>query len=278
MEYNFTLVKLYADFLNSTLDIEDSIKVIMATGVDDVLAERLFVAECCGLDTFGKDRTFFQKYFPLSLRKEFVEDYLSNPYLNNIVFKVGKKGNITFEKGIYKPYQPFVYNDLFLNFDGMIIPQVGFFTKEFSFPRICENGREWMTITPNEINTMKKPISLAKGRVLCLGLGLGYFAYMCSLKSEVEEIVVIERNPVLIELFKEFILSQFSFKEKVKVIEGDAFDYLKNPSSLFDFVFADLWHDCGDGVDLYLELKKYEDKYPKALFTYWIEDSMKFYL
>ncbi len=278
MKYDFTLVKLYADFLNETDDIEESIREIMATGVDDLLAERLFIAEYCGLDTIGKDRVFFQKYFPISLKKLSIREYISDPYYKNISFKEQRKGNITFDNGIYRPYQPFVYDDLFVNYDGMIIPHIGFFAEEFSFPRISENGREWMTITPNEINTMKKPIAKANGRVLCLGLGLGYFTYMCSLKSNVEEIIVIEKNPILIDLFKDVLLPQFPFKEKVKLIEGDAFEFLRDTSLSFDFVFADLWHDCGDGVDLYLELKKYENKFPNTLFTYWIEDSIKLYL
>lgn len=279
MEYDFSLVKMYADFLNSTDDIEESVRRVMSVGIDDILAERIYIAESCGVDTFGKDRGFFQKYFPLSLNKLSTEEFVTNPYYKNIVFVDKKVGNITFEHGTYKPYQPFIYDDLFLHYDGMIIPRVGFFSESFSFPKICERGVEWMTITPNEINTMKKPIDKAQGKVLCLGLGLGYFAYMCSLKREVSEIVVIERNSSLISLFNEYILPQFPYKDKIKIIEDDAFSYLEKAKGLdYNFVFADLWHDCGDGVELYLELKKYERSFPNARFSYWIEDSIRFYL
>lgn len=279
MDYNFSLVKLYADFLNNTDDIEKSIRSIMETGVDDVTAVRLFIAEYCGLDTIERDRNFFRRYFPVSLKKLSVEDYISDPYYKNISFPNRKVGNITFERSCYKPFQPFVFDDLFLNLDGMVIPRVGFFDKEFSFPKISENGREWMTITPNEINTMKTPIARARGKVLCLGLGLGYFAYMTSLKEDVSEIVIIEKSGTLINLFEENILPQFSHKEKIKIIEADAFDYLKNcQEPTFDYLFADLWHDCGDGVEVYLKLKEFERDFPNCEFSYWIEKSIRFFL
>ena len=45
-----------------------------------------------------------------------------------------------------------------------------------------------------------------------------------------------------------------------------------------DEEFADIWHDVGDGRELYLKIKSYEDRYPSVKFTYWIEDTIKCYL
>ena len=45
-----------------------------------------------------------------------------------------------------------------------------------------------------------------------------------------------------------------------------------------DYVFCDLWHDASDGKDLYLKLKKFEEKYKNIKFDYWIEKTIKYYL
>jgi hypothetical protein len=52
------------------------------------------------------------------------------------------------------------------------------------FPALLENDRIWMTITPNEIEIMIKPVDEAFGHVLTYGLGLGYYAYMVSKKLD----------------------------------------------------------------------------------------------
>lgn len=61
------------------------------------------------------------------------------------------------------------------------------------FPAVLENERIWMTITPNEIETMKEAVDKAFGNVLTFGLGLGYYAYMVSEKVNVESITVVEK-------------------------------------------------------------------------------------
>ena len=42
----------------------------------------------------------------------------------------------------------------------------------------------------------------------------------------------------------------------------------------FDCAFVDLWHDVSDGVELYIRMKKLENKNPWVSFNYWIEDSI----
>ena len=49
--------------------------------------------------------------------------------------------------------------------------------------------------------SMKNPIKNAHGKVLTTGLGLGYFSYMASLKEDVSEIVIIERDEKVIKLW-----------------------------------------------------------------------------
>lgn len=88
--------------------------------------------------------------------------------------------------------------------EGRQIPQIGFFDTEFMFPALLENDRIWMTITPNEIETMKEPVDGAFGHVLTFGLGLGYYACMVSEKENVESVTVVDMNEDVIRLFKKY--------------------------------------------------------------------------
>ncbi len=158
------------------------------------------------------------------------------------------------------------------------LPHIGFFEEEFSYPAVYENGREWMTVTPNEVETMKDAVAEASGRVLTLGLGLGYFTFQASEKENVTSVTVVERDKNVISLFCEFILPQFPHAEKINIVEGDALAYLEknSPEGKFDFMFADIWHDSSDGLDLYIKLKNIEKRQiggmkSRLLRRYWIE-------
>ena len=71
-------------------------------------------------------------------------------------------------------------------------------------------------------------------------------------------------------------MPQFSHPEKVKILRADALDYAATDAKRenFDFVFADLWHDTGDGLPLYLQLKKEERTDRRTTYAYWIEDQL----
>jgi spermidine synthase len=137
-----------------------------------------------------------------------------------------------------------------------------------------------MTLLPNETNTTKYAIDRSKGKVLTYGLGLGYFTYMASLKDDVESVCVVERSPDVIELFKQFILPQFKYPEKVNIVECDAFEFAEKhmKDGCYNTVFTDIWHDPSDGCELYLRMKKYEYLLPDAEFIYWVENTLKLYL
>ena len=144
----------------------------------------------------------------------------------------------------------------------------------FVFDAVLQNDREWMSITPNEINTMRSVIEEASGNVLTYGLGLGYFAYMCSIKPEVASVTVVEKDPSVIALFQKEILPQFKQKDKIRVIKADAFEYAAAVKEEYDLTFADLWHDVQDGIPCYTELKKIE----RGKTRYWIEKTMQYYM
>ena len=137
-----------------------------------------------------------------------------------------------------------------------------------------------MKITPNEEKKKKKPIANAKGKVCTYGLGLGYYPYMISLKKEETSIIIGEKNKEIISLFKEYILPQFPDKEKITLIEDDAFNYAQTQMGKenFDVVFTDLWHDPLDGREMYIKMKSFEKNSPHSHFDYWIEKTLQYYL
>lgn len=200
--------------------------------------------------------------------------YENNPYYKNIKLNNIKNAKWEVKYTCYNPYEIFVYNDI-KDKDGMMIPSLGFFNEKYYYPVIYENKREWMMITPNEIETMKKPIENSFGNVLTYGLGLGYFAYMASIKENVKTITIVEKEKDVIKLFNKYILPFFNNKEKIKIVNEDAFTYAKK-SIYYDYVFVDIWHDPTDGVELYKKFKRIEKDNIK--YDYWIEETLKFYL
>ena len=134
-----------------------------------------------------------------------------------------------------------------------------------------------MSIKPSEIESSQAAVDAASGRVVTFGLGLGYFAFLASEKPEVESVTVVELDPAVISLFRKYILPQFPNKEKVTVVQSDAFDYLEQKMSSVrpDFVFFDIWHDIADGTPLYIRARQYEARFPRTRFTYWIDRSLK---
>lgn len=200
--------------------------------------------------------------------------YENNLYYKNISFRNIKSNKWSFKYESYKPYEAFVFNDL-RSINNKLYPCIGYFKEEYKYPVVLENNREWMLITPNEIETMEKPINEATGNVLTYGLGLGYYAYMVSMKEDVKTVTIIEKDKEIIELFNKYILPQFKYKDKIKIINMDAFEYFIK-DIYYDFVFVDIWHDPSDGIDLYLKFKSLEKKNIK--YSYWIEDTIKCYI
>jgi len=177
----------------------------------------------------------------------------------------------------YRPYELFVADDLRAYPDGAVLPVLGYFAQPFAYPVLTENGREWMTATPNEINTIRPAAEAAYGRVLTLGLGLGYFAFHALLNPRVESVTAVERSADAIRLFRERILPAFPRPERLTILHADAFAAVPTlyRSGQYDFVFADLWHDAADGIPMYERLKQMET--PGSEYRYWIEKTLEFY-
>lgn len=282
---NQRLFKILSVFLNLAPDYIDENMINEITGGDktgDEFAFANLAATACGLDVFDDpaDKQFFRTHFLPCFKKLDAAPYFDDPYYRNISFPKGNVGNWSFETRVCKPYEAFVYDDPTILPDGKILPNIGFFDVEYPFPAVLENGREWMTLMPNETNTTKPALEKANGKVLTFGLGLGYFTYMAAIKPDVESVTVVERSADVIELFSNFILPQFPDPEKIEIVKSDAFDFAENRmrDGAYDSVFVDIWHDPSDGCELYLKMKEYEYLLPDAKFTYWVEETLKLYI
>lgn len=275
---NDRILELYAAYLNRMP------RFLTERMVRDLMREceltreqafRILFGAAIGLDIAEKpdDRALDRLYLQPGIRELSVSDWSSDAYLQTIRFPAARAGHWQFTNEEYLPYEAFVCGNPIREPDGREIPQIAFFPKKFRFPAVLENGIEWMAVKPNEIATMRKPLAEASGRVVAFGLGLGYFAFHAANKPDVTEVTVVERDPSVISLFEEFLLPQFPERNKITVIEDDAFDYARNrlPKTDPDFVFTDLWHDQSDGLPLYLQMKKAERLTPRAEFAYWIE-------
>ncbi|AZK49187.1 hypothetical protein EIM92_22810 [Paenibacillus lentus] len=283
-EDNAKVFALLSHYLNHAPDLitQEEMDEIVQSGVSHEYAFAVLLAAAFGLDIVDNadDKQLFNHYFKSMLHKLEAEEYYKNAYYSQIKIPAIQIGTSELKYEQYKPFEGFVCNDIVRTEEGRQIPQIGFFDTAFRFPAILENNRIWMTITPNEIETMKEPVEQAFGNVLTYGLGLGYYAYMVSEKENVTSVTVVESNKHVIDLFRQYVLPQFKHGHKIHIVQADAFEYAEEQmgKGKYDFVFTDLWHDVSDGMDMYLQMKQYEKQCPGTVFTYWIEKSILCYL
>ena len=243
--------------------------------------ERIYQALFSGLlglnPSNEHDRLLEETYIWKGVHELNPNEFINDPYFQYIQIPSASEKSWHFQLDIYQPYEAFICDDLVIEPDGVEIPQIGFFSQSFRYPAVYEKGQEWMAIKPSEIRSMRKPVSCVSGNVITFGLGLGYYTFMVSQKKEVEHITVVERDSSIIHLFKDYILPQFPHKEKVSIIQSDAFEYMKKqmPKEHFDYAFVDLWHDSSDGLPLYLKARKLAEDIPQTHFLYWVENTLR---
>lgn len=245
--------------------------------ITDFLSE--YVPSICGTgdpETDDAIDAYLQRLYVLSkaLNADFMEQ---NPYIQKIHFQDGQDGRYILTNTAYQKGEILQYDFPEIH-DGYLIPKIGYFQKEISFPTICEGDIPWMSVIPSEIYSMRKPIEQAHGNLLILGLGLGYYLYMTARKDEVDEVTVVESSAEVIHLFNENIFPQFDpyLRDHIAIVQSDAYAYLdKVKDGTYDFLFADIWEGQRDGHEAYERLKPYEKKLPHTQFAYWIEDYIK---
>lgn len=217
----------------------------------------------------SENKEVVDEYFVNHLKKLSADDYKNNIYVQSIK-KTGKFKKYALKYIDYEPYQLFPYDDIFIKGDKEY-SQIGYFDKKFSYLALTEGNNIWMSLNPNEIETMKPFINASKGNVLVLGLGMGYAPFMMANKKDVNSVTIIEKDPEIIELFNSLIWPNFVNKEKIEIIHDDAINFVnkKDNQNKFDYVFADLWHSPEDGLSLFVALKR-----ANPSIACWLETSM----
>ena len=208
------------------------------------------------------------------------DNYKVNPYfqvLNGLSFK--EKG-WTLKNAKRQAYTLCPYQEEYAFGSNYALKMgIGLFDKDYIYPSISLYDQEWMSLNQHEIRTMETPIALARGKVLTLGLGLGYFAFMASNKDEVNEVHIVEMDLELIQLFNKYLLPLFPHKEKIHIHKADAYHFINDiKDGDYDYIFSDLWQDVSDGLESYIKLKKVFVSFKRTTCAYWIEGSILSYL
>lgn len=247
-------------------------------GVLDAPAKKILpllaLGSAMGVDAGREMSGFLKRMLPYITIYD-AEELAANPYFQKIRMSKVQEGAFRFEE------TPFLDGEIFFDREPASagysrINTLGVFNGTISYPAFYEGERCWMSITPNETVTMEEPVRQARGRVLTLGLGLGYYAYMVHLKDEVESVTIVEREPEVIDCFARMLLPQFDHPEKIRIIQADAIEFLKeliDSSCTYDYMFADIWQNPVNGMEAYLVLKAQEHRFKKMACDYWIEES-----
>lgn len=273
---NFRITRLYADYLQAYPEIikREAVEELCSIGISKEEAIVALLSEVFGLDFENdEDRRLIMQYLTPSVRIMDGKKYTENPYYRTVKIPGVTDGNWELRQECYKAYRGVIVGDMEILPDMSEIPPLGFFREDFYFPAVLEDGNEWMTLTPVDLDTCEEAIERAHGRVVTFGLGLGYYAFMVSEKESVESITVVEKSADVIRLFERYILPYFPHRDKVKIVCADAFEYAEEtmPSEHFDLAFVDTWRDAGDGAPMYKKMKSLEHLSPDTEFLYWIE-------
>jgi len=219
-----------------------------------------------------EDIKMVRPYLEHSFILEDSDKYISNPYYQTVKPFEDKINDVKLTTLKYEPYTFFPLDEIKVEeHNYREISYLGLFKKEYPYLSLIDKEGIWMCVTPNEINTMQPYINKATGNVITFGLGLGYFAFMVSIKKEVKKVTVIEMDQKIIDIFNKNILPYFPNQEKIEIIKDEAIHYLDNHEmNKYDFIYYDLWHNPNDALPIYMKLKNKEKK--KSY--YWLEESI----
>ncbi len=230
-----------------------------------------------GMDLWGKaDEEYLKKLFALS-RKMDPAEFRKDPYLKNIRIEEKKEENVLLTSAFYEKGEFFQYDMPSLS-DEIVVPKIGYFTHRVTFPAVYEGNMPWVSVCPSEIHSMTPDLEGVRGRVLVLGLGLGYYPYRLGENEGIGSITIVEKNPHILKLFRDQILPQFPHKNKIRTVLADAFDFLEETENgAFDFCYADIWEGWEDGAAAYERILPHEKRLWDCRFRYWIEKEILWY-
>ncbi len=223
------------------------------------------------------DDAYFRAVFAAA-RKFTPDDFARDPYLAAVRVPTVHEGRYTLTTASYERGEIFLYDEPDL-FEDVVVPKLGFCTGRVTFPAVYEGRMPWMSVCPSEIFSMRADMERAHGRVLVLGAVLGYYPFIVSAYERVEAVTIVELSPQIARFFREILLPQFPAKDKITLIEADAYSYLGSlRGGEYDFCYADIWENQIDGAVAYRRIKPFEARLPGTEFAYWIEEPIRWYM
>lgn len=114
---------------------------------------------------------------------------------------------------------------------------------------LCHSGDAWMSTSMLEIESHAWHLHCSTGNVLIAGLGMGMFLHAVAAKDDVENVVVLEIDADVIELFKLSTgFEEWPHRDKITILHTDALspDAASHVRSAFagkrpDYLYVDIW-------------------------------------
>lgn len=200
-----------------------------------------------------------------------------NPYIKNLHIEDWFVGNIFLSKFCeYNEYKTYAYEMRRRDPRSLTtIYNYCYFPKNVPVPTIGTIIPEtkWMGVEPAEISSFEPFIKEAHGKILLMGCGLGYVAYMLSLKDNVDEITIVELDKDIKTMFETYLKPQMN--SKISIIEGDALEFLDvEDISKYDYCSVDIWHGAMEMFPIYTKCLLLEQKHKNTHFHYWLEEDL----
>ncbi len=189
--------------------------------------------------------------YELLTEKDLAKSYLTTVKIPNI--KIGEY-ELKIEEG--KPYQLYVGgSSVRMKRRNVNIPRLCATDFAYNFPVLTKAGQVISMLSPAHVLTTQESLEHINGNVLCLGVNLGYFAFLASELEFVNEITIVEKDTTILEIFNEYILPQFKARHKIKTLNAAPLEYLKNiKEGEYDTVYCDFLMNL-DECDDYLRVK-----------------------
>ena len=223
-----------------------------------------------------KDKENDISYLSKNLRFNDANRYLSNKYLNLLIDLKKENAILPYSLDCIKPYEIFLSGDSYLQFDrNQYFVPLSFSNNEIVYPIFNFPNHRKQMLLPRVIDSTFLPLKVVKGKLLILGLRDGYFAYMSHLSEKVKEITVVDSDQVVINFFEKYILPKCQNKNKIKIINNDAYDFLEEVKDQdYDYIFSNIWTNAFTGVTKYLKLKSRLDSFKYTKCIYFMEESI----
>lgn len=205
-----------------------------------------------------------------------LQEYTTNPYLQVLQ-------NVEFSKNQSRlTHETIPAFRLFTSFEEYALGEkmalklaYGFFDQDYTYPVLYLNAKKQFSLEPLEVKAMQVPLLIVKGKVLNLGLKLGYFAFMATLKEEVTEVHIVEEDLQLIALFKQYLLPLFAHPEKIHLHHAEALEFIKDiKDGDYNYIYSDLWCQAENGIETYLSLQETLCTFNLTKRFYWLENSL----